>query len=447
MKKILTCIPVILVMTLAACSGESKTASQTDTSAPLTDSSQTPTIDTTETDDFSNINTDSAKLSVLVQDYENDNIAEILSISYDTTQADLEEYGGINPEIESFNQTVNAGVAQSYYNFINKNTYNSIDIRSYPFTSSDYLQVVTTTCNINLDIETEEDLYSYNFDLKNNKFLSINDALKSSQLDKNTLIQTLENKIPEYIKNLYLYPDITIDNLSVAGFLYKQGASGYVTEFLLQAEVSTSSDEADKRNYIFSYIPKLDELSILNSTCLFDPYDMDQIDPPLSYQKNQDTEVDVSNIYDESVNEDMNVEDENSYYSETGLTFDINGLDKIIHGYEEQMYDDTVYYSISQLDPTDATEDAVLTQIKNIMGTEINLTNITEADEYTTLLTYPSWLIVYETGGNEDTRECFDVYVQTENTDFLVHAEVPADFSTDYHDEIFNRYSTLHWVE
>jgi hypothetical protein len=142
----------------------------------------------------------------------------------------------------------------------------------------------------------------------------------------------------------------------------------------------------------------------------------------------------LSEESNESTNEDMVSVDLN-------LAFDTSSLEELTPGYS-YMYDGMVYYSLDKLLPTDYSADAILSQLQTIMDTEIRVTNITESDEYSALFSYPAWLIVYEVGENEDTRECFDIYFQTDTYDYWAHSAVPLDFSTEYHDIIFNQFST-----
>lgn len=144
-------------------------------------------------------------------------------------------------------------------------------------------------------------------------------------------------------------------------------------------------------------------------------------------------------------NEDVVYLDEDSDVNHLILTFDISGLEERIPGYE-YMEDDIVYYSIDELLPTKYSEDSILEQTQMLSDSDITLENITVADEYSELLAYPSWLVVYTIGENEDTKECFDIYVQTEYANYRVHVAVPLDYSTDYHDAIFSRLSTLYWI-
>ncbi|HKM20836.1 MAG TPA: hypothetical protein VJZ01_02200, partial [Lachnospiraceae bacterium] len=304
----------------------------------------------------------------MTQEYTGNNIAEILMISYD---------GEENTEIESFNNTINFGIQQIYYNFIESADSDSwIEIRSYPFSSDNYLQIVTTCCTYP-NYGTDGDLYSYNFDLKENRFLSIDDILEDLQLDRDSIADTVRGLLEDENND-----GATAKDVNVAGFLIIQGPSDPLIQLLLQVELEAPG--GDPWNSFFGYTPELGELLPLNSECLFDPSDIDQMDPPLSYQ------TDIL-----------------PYSFTPEIAIDTSGLEELTLGCE-YMFGGMVYYTIEELTPVAYSEDDVLEQIKSLEPSEISLINITNSDEHSELLSFPCWLVVYYEGGNEDTIYCKD---------------------------------------
>ncbi|MDR1426904.1 MAG: hypothetical protein LBJ08_04000 [Bifidobacteriaceae bacterium] len=86
-------------------------------------------------------------IEVLEQSYEGNDIVEILWLTYDGQQPALKEAGWKNPEIEAINRDIQQAVllpAQqrepAQGDWVDRLT----EIRSYPFTSTDYLQIATT---------------------------------------------------------------------------------------------------------------------------------------------------------------------------------------------------------------------------------------------------------------------------------------------------------------
>ncbi len=402
-----------LAMLTTACAGQTTTTETTTTDAAAAESTA--------------IDNSSTEIAVLTQEYIGNNIGEILFLSYDETQADLQEYGGKNPEIESLNHTIANGIATIYNDYMaNTGDDSWIEVRSYPFTSEAYLQIVTTYCQCPT-YAIDGNLYSYNFDRKNNKFLSVDDALADLKLDKDTVSDTASGMIQDY------YPDanITVESVDVAGFLIQEGASGPLTQLLLQ--VNATEEGAGDWEGFFGYTPALNELIRLNGQCLFDPSQMDQMNPPLSYQEGWGADA-------------GDTTGGNNASSAYTLSFNTDGMDEIVPG-QEYSLDGMVWFTVDTPQQVEYSEDAVLANIKSLEGEDIRLITLTPAEEYSDLLSYPAWLIVYETGENEDTRECQDVYVQTDIGDYRVHISIPADFVLDYTDEVGRRLATLSFTE
>ena len=78
-------------------------------------------------------------------------------------------------------------------------------------------------------------------------------------------------------------PDEKIDTVKLGGFLISEGPEGPIVELLLEI-MSVSPETSRPIHNFYSYTPDLDQLFPMNLMCLFDPAEMDQMDPPLSYQ-------------------------------------------------------------------------------------------------------------------------------------------------------------------
>ncbi len=361
------------------------------------------------------INNGKAEIGVMTQEYAGDNIAEILMIKYDGQQPALAPYGYRNPEIESFNNAIKFGIHQRYNEFMDNNhDGRTIEIKSYPFTSQEYLQIVTTSV-IHPAYGTDGSIASYNFNKKENRFMALADVMEELRLDESTLTKQ--------VKKLYTpqEPSRSVGEVEATGFLIVQGLSGPLTQLLLEVEIKQDGTESWK--HFFAYTPVLNELLQLNRHCLFDPADMDRMEPPLSYRQEQT----------------------NSHGILAGsprLTFNTQGLEVITPG-REYLLDGTVYFSVEKMPPVSYDWGKVLAQIQAREGYDIRLITLTPSDEHTKLLSYPVWLVVYDIGRNEDTRHCVDVYVHGDTADYRLHTSVPADLATEYHDEIGKRLATL----
>lgn len=232
---------------------------------------------------YAAVDNSKTKIAVMTQEYLDDesadwsSIAEILVLDYDAGQPALEASGGKNPEIDMLNNAVRSGIGQGYADFLENHAEGEIiEIKSYPFTSEDYLQIVTT-CVTFPNYGTDGDLYSYNFDKKQNKFLNLQDAMGEFGLDGATLL--------EKVKSLY-EPESETESVSAAeaaGFLLQPGEDGPLTLLLLR--VTIDNTEAAEWTYFFVYAPEYDSLSKMDSEVLFEPGDLDVMDPPLSYAR------------------------------------------------------------------------------------------------------------------------------------------------------------------
>ncbi|MDR1559436.1 MAG: copper amine oxidase N-terminal domain-containing protein [Clostridiales bacterium] len=210
------------------------------------------------------------RIGFITQEYAGDNIAEIPYIEY------AEER---NSEIDAINRSLNQGIQQQYEEFMSSaDDVYWMEIKSYPFSAdSQYLQVVVTSVEYPT-YGTDGDLFSINYDKEAGKWLTIDDALKLENMDTDTLI--------DEVKRLF-EPEVStqsIDEVKIAGFLLRGAQLRHYAEFLLEIDVANSAAEPWKCFY--SYSPQLDRLVRLDSNCLFEPLEMDQMDPPLSYQKN-----------------------------------------------------------------------------------------------------------------------------------------------------------------
>ncbi len=223
------------------------------------------------------LNNDSSKIGVMTQEYVGNNIAEILMINYNGAQPALARYGGKNPEIESFNNAIKFGIQQRYNEFMSKQQDRDwIEIKSYPFSTAEHLQIVTTTANYP-SYGSDGDIASYNFNKKENRFMALADVMEELGLD--------QHKLAKKVKELYVpeTPSQSVEKVTATGFLVRSAPSGPLTQLLLEVVIHNSASEPWK--HFFSYTPALNELFKLNAECLFDPNDMDRMDPPLVYQR------------------------------------------------------------------------------------------------------------------------------------------------------------------
>lgn len=233
---------------------------------------------------LNSIDNSETEIGVMTQEYIGENIAEILMIKYDGSQPEFEQYNWKNPEIETINLTIKSGIQQVYNDFMNDREnagddwYEWIEIKSYPFTSDDYLQIVTTSV-IYPTYGTDGDMTSYNFSKKENRYILLEDVMADWGFTEEIITQN--------VKELYVpeSPSSYIKEVTPVGFLFRYATDPY-TIFLL--EVTVSNPDAGEWKCFYAYEPSVlmrqfDEFYKLNSKRLFDPHDMDQMEPPLYY--------------------------------------------------------------------------------------------------------------------------------------------------------------------
>jgi len=227
------------------------------------------------------IDNSETEIGIMTQEYVGDNIAEILMIKYNGNQPALEQYNWKNPEIETLNNTIKAGIQKEYNEFMASSGNDPwwIEIKSYPFTSEKYLQIVTTSV-VNPVHGTDGDMQSYNFSKKENRYITLEEVMAEWGFT--------EKILEENVKKLYEPddPGSYISKVEPAGFLFCGNTEPY-TVFLL--EVTIDNPDAGDWKHFYAYEPnaknkQLEKFYRLDSyNSLFDPYEMDQMDPPLYY--------------------------------------------------------------------------------------------------------------------------------------------------------------------
>jgi len=241
MKKILI-IMLSAMLILTACVYENEIGEEdefigTDT---LTETETTDTIV-----EIPPAETDGPEIGIMTQEYIDDNIAEILMITYD----------GENPEIESINNIIKNTIRQTYDEFMENRTDDRIIIKSYPFTSDDYLQIITTDVVYPI-YGTDGNITSYNFSKKENKYITLSYIMEKLELT--------DEIITENVKELYAPEALTIyiDEVTPKGFLIMPDHT------LLLLEVLIENTEAAAWKYFYTYSPELYEFNKLDLEAL-----------------------------------------------------------------------------------------------------------------------------------------------------------------------------------
>lgn len=125
------------------------------------------------------------------------------------------------------------------------------------------------------------------------------------------------------------------------------------------------------------------------------------------------------------------------------LSFDATGYAKLSDN--EYIFDDLLFVSLQDFPKQTSAaydEEAMEARIRALMGDDIRIDTLTLSEEHSEQLSYPVWGLVYETGNDEDTMLCVDLYFQTDTREYLVHTSTPADYALGYRDD-FDDYDDL----
>jgi hypothetical protein len=214
------------------------------------------------------------------QHYDGNDVVEIPRIEYT---------GDKNPEIDYVNNSLIQEEQRIYEEFLqNRQGYEWIQIKSFPFTSPNYLQIVMTSCEYPRDA-LDGEMFSINYDRNAKKFLSITDALDIIGLSEQDFLSEVYASYEPLTKGDY------IELVQPAGFLIHENASEDIRVSLLLALIISGPDSETCIDF-YTYQPdgnmNTNDLSILATDGnLFDPefygYQPDQMDNPLSYQRNE----------------------------------------------------------------------------------------------------------------------------------------------------------------
>lgn len=198
--------------------------------------------------------------------YEEDDIKEssIIEIPYFGTFRDDRS------SIESLNDRIFAEL-ESVDETSNENEGCWPEICSYFFTGEDYLQVVSTAI-IYPNYATDGDVYSYNYDLKNDSPMTNEDGLKLAGLTEEELLKKVE------AVNQNRYDGDSYDHAQLGGFrVKKDGAVDFYLKMFINNELS------DNYNTIVTYHTADGSLEYYEGRVLIPDDEIDVMNPPLSH--------------------------------------------------------------------------------------------------------------------------------------------------------------------
>ena len=210
---------------------------------------------------------ENVRITFIMQEYyEGDDIVEIPHFEYD---------GAKNDVIDGINRLFNQGLRMRYEEFnANRSSYETMEIRTYPFTDERYAQVVVTSIKYSLypDFRWSGTVESVNYDKFKINWIQFSD------------LGMKEDEILAEVRKFYMLENenAVIDSVKVTGFLLRLrgGETDYFTEILLEITANSGVHPS-----FYSYCPDTGEFYLFDPSAFlpFNHADMDHMEPPLYY--------------------------------------------------------------------------------------------------------------------------------------------------------------------
>ncbi|MDR1293775.1 MAG: hypothetical protein LBK59_02260 [Bifidobacteriaceae bacterium] len=346
-------------------------------------------------------------ISVREQVDDGGDIIEILELTYDAEHPSLAATEGHNPEIDAINDDIESTVYGAIGTISGSDSW--ADVRAYPFTSEDYLQIVTTAIAYPT-YGTEGELFSWVFDRHTNTWIRPEGVFAEAGLTPDALTEAVSAAfVPDS-------PAESVERVEPSGFRYVQGVDGWIPEFLIK--VTVANTEAEPWDGLFSYQgadATGQPLTKLNAECLFDPAEMDTMDPPLMYAR--DGAEGAGGLWIELP----------TYAEVTQIG---GGIDADGNRWAEYADDaGAVSVSIRRASAVAATDPSEIRS--NVTGAvdavDAATWRLEASPEVSEAYTYPASVFEFDTGLNEDRRGHLGLYFQTDAGGFVVDFSIPVD--------------------
>jgi hypothetical protein len=301
-KMILTLLLLAAMCGLSACGGAETTATETEATTTVTTTTTAATTTTTaattttvaattttaeETTAEETAPEEPADIKVLpfvypevtLRDYTEDDTFEVIELSSDTGDvtpgmAEMNDdiYESIMREIVSHAETL-AEYAENSENYMG-----GMDVLAYSITDENYIQIYNTILNYPT-YANAGDLYGFVYDIQNDDYITLDEFMEAN----GDTADDLAFEITEHYADVW--PFSTINAVDLKTFILMQGPDGeYVYGYLFEMEVLPPEAEDPYKGF-FAYTPYDGEVWELTSSQLFDPYSVDQYDPPLFGQE------------------------------------------------------------------------------------------------------------------------------------------------------------------
>lgn len=183
---------------------------------------------------------------------------------------------GKSSSIDKLNVSVSNSLANYVrgYGGVTDDTYEWYEIKSYPVSSEDYLQVVVTAVAYP-NYATQGEAFSFNYDKKNDSILTLADALASFGSDTNDELDNIGALFEPYAYEGDIY-----SHAVPCGFIIQNSGVIMIVRVFCRNELASDYDA------LFVYRTDSGTLSPYDGNILFDAGICDSFEPPLFYEQN-----------------------------------------------------------------------------------------------------------------------------------------------------------------
>jgi hypothetical protein len=288
MKKLLSAILALGVfVSLSACEKADPTSATTTaaTTAAATAAATTAAVTTTAATTAATTKAAAETTAAADSDVDDTVYADTSYLAY-TDYADIEmltlgTWGTEKPGMVETNDAIYEDVysrIENYAETFDESVGNGLNVYAYSFTNEKYIQIYHTVLEYPT-YGTDGDLFGVVYDIENDDYITMEEFLASYEI--------AGEELTEALVELYLEenPTDTVGGVFLKAFNLAEDEYGdYMPSILFEMEVTgEAADEPNKGFYIFSETDSA--IWELDRDQLFDPYSVDQYDPPLHCQE------------------------------------------------------------------------------------------------------------------------------------------------------------------
>jgi hypothetical protein len=280
-KLILSFTAIALAITLSACGSSEQGA--TDTTAATTKAATTTAAQAEDTEETfttpEGFTGDRIFPTVSFQDYTDEKLVEYIDLT-----ADFQAY---TPGMIEMNDAIFEDVysrisryEELYAESENNTAYyiGGINVWAYSITDENFIQIYNTILEYPT-YGTAGDLVGYVSDIENDDYVTLDEFMESIGTTADDVIYEITES---YARS---NPTDTVGAVYLKTYNLMQGPDGeYSYGYMFEMETTKTADGDPNKNF-YMYTPDDGDVWEMNSEQLFDPYGVDQYDPPLHCQE------------------------------------------------------------------------------------------------------------------------------------------------------------------